>query len=71
MRDSALKLVWAVVIRPNDIVGNELMRDSALKLQDFDGGDGADVVVGNELMRDSALKLDDDGEGGQPLLRWK
>ena len=61
MRDSALKRQQrAQLISHSSTVGEELMRDSALKpesriiLQEA----AAAILVGEELMRDSALKLE-------------
>ncbi len=58
MRDSALKLPIHSNLLPNSlIVGEELMRDSALKLSAAEVyKHTASPLVGEELMRDSALK---------------
>ncbi len=58
MRDSALKPAITTFIRKDGMVGNELMRDSALKRELHTPGVHLAAVVGNELMRDSALKRD-------------
>ncbi len=59
MRDSALKRAPELpfATRLGQWVGEELMRDSALKPRGH-VGTGLFVPVGEELMRDSALKLD-------------
>ena len=56
MRDSALKLMGFVQVVPYPAVGEELMRDSALKLFTVVGCSHLSRKVGEELMRDSALK---------------
>ncbi len=56
MRDSALKLSSSIEdTAASSSVGNELMRDSALKHYS-DIHPHSEIGVGNELMRDSALK---------------
>ena len=57
MRDSALKLAQTPAGSGRATVGEELMRDSALKLlQRLTAHVRMQVQVGEELMRDSALK---------------
>ncbi len=58
MRDSALKLLdEPAILAAAELVGNELMRDSALKPAcPAEKSASSAMLVGNELMRDSALK---------------
>ncbi len=58
MRDSALKPHGVLATRELDDVGEELMRDSALKRCAATPRHLSAAQVGEELMRDSALKLE-------------
>ncbi len=60
MRDSALKLESNAASSLSRSVGEELMRDSALKLHPVRQPSRNERAVGEELMRDSALKQDVD-----------
>ncbi len=69
MRDSALKLRSNADTAACTRVGEELMRDSALKLEVHHWEHCTVRLVGEELMRDSALKLGVSGCDGGALGR--